>query len=405
MIKRLKTTLAAAVALTCLTLPTACSNDDDELPHTRTVLIYMSAENSLSSDSNQDLAEIREGSMTLTDDDQLIVFYDRAEKNEMPWLARIIKGQLVDSVSVVDMQVSEKDDYASDPQVFEKILTYAYNHYPATAGYGLTLWGHATGWLKQDSIAYTRGYGVDNGMNSAYNDSGPWLNIPSLRRILERQPHLEFILADCCNFMCLESIYELRMVTDYIIGSPAEIPDAGAPYDMVVPEMFNRQNAAKGIMEKYAESYKDFLPLSVARTSDMAALAEATRTVEKTIYSRLDTEYPDMTGLIHYYNDYKAKFYPYYNIFYDAGDFVKKFSTDAEYKQWKQALDRVVTDKAFAKSWRTNKVWNTHYTDFEMTEEKFHGVSMFVPQNPELGYYRRYNEDVKIFGWYWVTEN
>ena len=382
----------------------ACCKDDEEtIPQTRTVLIYMSAENTLSYDSENDLEEIRQGSQELTNDDYLLVYYDRAKKDELPWLARIVKGQLKDSVSIADMQISEKDEYASNPAVFEKVLSYAYSHYPATAGYGLTFWGHASGWLREDSIAHSRGYGVDNGTNSPSYDSGYWLNIPTLRQALEKQPHLEFILADCCNFMCLETIYELCEVTDYMIGSAAEIPAQGAPYDKVVPEMFKRKDAAKAIMTKYAESYKDYLPLSVAKTVEVDALAEATRTVLKAIYSRLDTEYPDMTGLIHYYNEYRAQYHPYYNVFYDAGDFVKKYATEAEYKEWKEALDRVISDKIFSKKWDTNKSWYSHYSDFEMTEERYHGVSMYVPQDPDLGYHKRYNDDLKLFGWYYAT--
>ncbi len=394
---------SAAVALACVTLLSACSKDDDEqkTPQTRTVLVYMSAENTLSSYAEADLNEIMDASIQLTEDDQLLVWYDRAKKDELPWLARMVNGKLKDSVSIADMQISNKDDYSSDPHVFEKVLTYAYSHYPAVEGYGLVLWSHASGWLKADSIAYSRAYGVDNGINSSYSNNGPFLNIPTIRRVLEGQPHLDFILADCCNFMCLESIYELRSVTDYIVGSPAEIPDPGAPYATVVPEMFKRQNAAKGIMQKYAECYQDALPLSVAKTSEMDALAEATHDVLKAIYSRLGMEYPDMTGMIHYYNESPGRFYPYYNIFYDAGDFVKQYATDAEYKQWKAALDRVVIDKAFAKSWMVNKSWYTHYSDFEMTEERYHGVSMFVPQDPGFGYYKRYNNDIKMMAWWW----
>ena len=382
----------------------ACCKDDEEtIPQTRTVHIYMSAENTLSYDSENDLEEIRQGSQELTNDDYLLVYYDRAKKDELPWRARIVKGQLKDSVSIADMQISEKDEYASNPAVFEKVLSYAYSHYPATAGYGLTFWGHASGWLREDSIARSRGYGVDNGTNSPSYDSGYWMNIPTLRQALEKQPHLEFILADCCNFMCLETIYELCEVTDYIVGSAAEIPAQGAPYDKVVPEMFKRKDAAKAIMTKYAESYKDYLPLSVAKTVEVDALAEATRTVLKAIYSRLDTEYPDMTGLIHYYNEYRAQYHPYYNVFYDAGDFVKKYATEAEYKEWKEALDRVISDKIFSKKWDTNKSWYSHYSDFEMTEERYHGVSMYVPQDPDLGYHKRYNDDLKLFGWYYAT--
>ena len=385
----------------------SCHKDDKEedTPRRKTVLIYMSAENNLTYESERDLDEIREGSMELTDNDNLLVFYDASKKNELPWLARIVKGHLKDSVSVVDMQISNKDDYASDPYVFEKVLSYAYSNYPATEGYGLTLWGHAKGWMKQDSIAYSRGYGIDNGTNSPISNSGPWLNIPTLRKILEKQPHLAYIFADCCNFMCLETLYELREVTDYIVGSPAEIPGVGAPYETVVPEMFKRQNAAIGMMTKYAELFPDFLPLSVAKTKEMDAVAKATRTVLKAIYSRMDTEYPDMNGLIHYFNESSSRFLAYLNIFYDAGDFVRKYATEAEYAQWKQVFDRMIIDKAIATKWETNKSWVTYYSDFEVTEAKYHGVSMYVPEDPRLGYHKKYNEDIKQLGWYWVTMN
>ena len=100
------------MALACLTLLSACSKDDDEkkTPQMRTVLVYMSAENSLSNYADADLKEIKDASITLTEDDQLLVWFDRAKKDELPWLARIVNGQLKDSVSIADMQISDKDD-------------------------------------------------------------------------------------------------------------------------------------------------------------------------------------------------------------------------------------------------------------------------------------------------------
>ena len=407
--KKLKVFLGIIVALTGLTLLSACDKEEDAKgQYKRTVLVYMAAENTLSYYAEADLMEIMDASYKLTENDQLLVWFDRAQQDELPWLARMVNGQLKDSVSIADMQISDKDEYSTDPEIFEKVLSYAYSHYPALEGYGLVLWSHATGWMLTDSIATTRSYGADNGTNSSSYNGGPTLNFSTIGRILAKMPHLEFVFGDCCNFMCLESIYELRNETDYVVGSPAEIPDPGAPYATVVPEMFRRQNAARGIMQQYADCYQEILPLAVVKTSEMDALAEATRNVLSAIYSRLSekrTEYPDMTGVIHYYNEYQVRFYPYYNIFYDAGDFILKYATDEEYRQWKAVLDRVVIDKAFAESWLVNKSWYSFYTDFEMTEEKFHGVSMFVPQDPRYGYYRRYNEDIKKFGWWWKAWN
>ena len=60
--------------------------------------------------------------------------------------------------------------------------------------------------------------------------------------------------------------------------------------------------------------------------------------------------------------------------------------------------------KRIGYTWQTQKVWRIFYDDFKMTDEKFHGVSMFIPQDPALGKYARYNEDIKQMAWYNAIE-
>ena len=40
---------------------------------------------------------------------------------------------------------------------------------------------------------------------------------------------------------------------------------------------------------------------------------------------------------------------------------------------------------------------------YAATEEKMHGVSMFVPLDPTKGNYARFNEDIKKMEWYAAT--
>ena len=49
------------------------------------------------------------------------------------------------------------------------------------------------------------------------------------------------------------------------------------------------------------------------------------------------------------------------------------------------------------------KYSSKRYADFSATEEKMHGVSMFVPQDPTKGNYARFNEDIKKMEWYAAT--
>ena len=400
-------------------LTTACSKDDDSvLPNsestnahvnapTKTVLIYMAGRNDLSSTMMADLREVKEGSKKLQPNENLIVFV-RSSQEPQPWVARICSGVVTDSVSLSDLGIKSSDgqNRASDPVVMEGVINYAFKHYPATSGsYGLVIEGHGNGWLmkKEVTLPRTRAALVDCGENDSFKE-GRWINIPTMASILKSVPHLKFIMTDCCNMMCLENLYELRNVCDYMIGSPAEIPVCGAPYDQIVKDLFNDGQFYTSIINKYYNSVNGSLPLVAVKTSEMENMAYATRTALQTLRETMGSSYPDMTGIIHYYHTDDGKdFHPEYNIFYDAGDFMRTFASADVYQQWHQALDRAIVEKRMATQWATDEPWDWKYADFTVTKEKFHGVSMFVPQDPTQGNYAQYNEDIKFMAWYAAT--
>ena len=396
---------------------TACSSNDDDIEtvqpapkkgesrmaaQAKTVLVYMAGRNSLAEDVNKDLEEMKQGSKRLGSNDNLLVFVRRGKTEKMPWMARIKNGVVTDSVSLRDMGITSTDgeNRASDPVVMEGVMRYAYNHYPAVGGnYGLVLWGHGSGWLMDNEVkrVNSRAFGVDKGEYGR----ALWMNIPTMANILKGMPHLKFIMADCCNFMCLEVLYELRNVCDYVIGSPAEIPDQGAPYDEIVPDMFADGRFYTSIIDKYYKSVNGYLPLTAVQSSQMEQLAQATHQAIQAVQSNLSSDYADMTGLIHYYHtDDDSDFHPEYNIFYDAGDFFLAHAPQDAYQQWKQSLDQAVVERRNAARWNTDKVWFMKYSDFTVTDAKMHGVSMFVEQNPAKGNYAKYNEDIKKMAWW-----
>ena len=131
----------------------------------------------------------------------------------------------------------------------------------------------------------------------------------------------------------------------------------------------------------------------------MTAVSQATRNVLTGIKSSLGANYADLTGLIHYYNT-GAIFNADDNIFYDAGDFVRKYASPGDYLAWRQALEHAVVSKNFAAMWNTSKLWSAFYTDFTATEDRCHGVSMYVAQDLARGSYARYNKSIKQMQWY-----
>ena len=412
----MKTKVFSAVMMMMVVM-TACSSDDDAfepvqpapkkgesrtVAQAKTVLVYMAGRNSLSGMVNKDLNEMKLGSKRLDSNDNLLVFVRRDKTEKMPWLARIKNGVVTDSVSLSDMGITSSDgeNRASDPVVMDGVMHYAFSHYPAADGnYGLVLWGHGSGWLMDNEVkrVNSRAFGVDKGEYGR----ALWMNIPTMANILKGMPHLKFIMADCCNFMCLEVLYELRNVTDYIIGSPAEIPDQGAPYDEIVPDMFADGRFYTSIIDKYYQSVNGYLPLTAVQSSQMEQLAQATHQAMQAVQSNLNGDYADMTGLIHYYHtDDDSDFHPEYNIFYDAGDFFLAHAPQDAYQQWKQSLDQAVVEHRNATIWSTDKPWSMKYSDFTVTDQKMHGVSMFVKQNPAKGNYAKWNEDIKKMAWW-----
>ena len=371
----------------------------------KTMLIYLAGGNDLKGILKYNLQDFKEASRRLSDNENLIVFA-RLYKEGESWVARLKNGEVTDSVSLSDLGIhsSDGENRACDPGVMEGVLRYAFTKYPAKNGnYGLVFGSHGSGWLQKQEVQRTKSRAIcvdyGNGSLNSYNER--WINIPTLAGILNNGPHLKFIMTDCCNMMCLENLYELRQTCDYFIGSPAEIPGKGAPYGQIVPDMFKDGDFYKTIVDKYFDSVSGSLPLVAVKTSEMENVAQATRTALVAVKEKIGNGYADMTGMIHYLHlDDSDDFFPEYNIFYDAGDFMRTYAPADVYQQWRQALDKAVVERRMATMWVTEMNWGKKYDDFTVTEEKFHGVSMFVPQDPARGDYAQFNEDIKFFEWY-----
>ena len=98
------------------------------------------------------------------------------------------------------------------------------------------MWSHGSVWIPPAKAPgkISKTIGVDNNMNNETN-YGSELEIPDMRKELEEiGVHWDYIFFDACFMQCVETAYELRSLTDYIIASPADIPVLGAPYDKIM---------------------------------------------------------------------------------------------------------------------------------------------------------------------------
>lgn len=386
MSRHLTLLLAAALMLT------ACHKDkhDDEpqQPATQSVLVYIAGDNNLQQFIIDDVKQMMEGSKLLGKDCNLLLFVD--QKGKRPYFMKLENGDTL-RVKTLDEEVK-----SSNAETLRSAMKWMVDNYEAR-NYGLVLWGHADGWVvwQPAQSRPRRSYGQDT------TGGEEWMNISEMANALATLPHLRFIFADCCCFQCVESAYELRHVTDYLIGSAAEIPGEGAPYQTVIPHLFDQREDFYALVcddyfEQVSVGYQE--PVSVVKSSEMDQLAQATRaalTQSLQPISEQGENYPDVEGLIYYYDQ----------TLFDMQDFMLSHAPEHVYTEWKRTFDKAVVYKKMAEVWLANHIpyldkSETMFRDFNVTAERYGGVSMFVPQNRYTTFIQRQNERIKKMEWY-----
>lgn len=382
---------------------TACGSEEHEEPPfsgtaKRTMIVYMSGENNLSTFVTRDTTEMIAGSKNLTDC-YYIAFIDKAESGQNPSIWKFEKGKST------RVRQYDEDFYSSDPERMHEVLSWIISQYPAKS-YALTLWGHAQGWvISNDTIEVAansnlrRAYGRDSGNDTS--SGGKWMNIPTLASVLKHlNARFDYIFCDCCNMANAETAYELRNLTDYLIASPAEIPAQGAPYNTISQSFFadNMTSVCQGIVDGYYQSVGGQLPLAVIKMSEMEQLANATRVILQTMAPTKEKEL-DLNGLMYYDGERKNLL----RSLYDMNDFLLQNAPANDYGQWKQALDKAVIYKKNADGWVSNG--HVNFNDFTSTDEKYGGMSMYIPRTfyDLYAYSDNYNSTYNKMQWYWTV--
>ena len=360
-----------------------------------------------------DFEELVEGSRQLTDKQRLLVFVDSLNSNPTvgtPFIVELHGGE------VYPVKEYPEEFYSCDPAKFREVLQTMMDSAKADS-YSLVLWGHASGWtVDNDTIAEStaaargirRVYGQDDGKDWNMG-SYKFMNITQMARALKGLPQLEYIFCDCCNMMCIEIGYELRHAAKYVLGSPAEIPGEGAPYDVIMPYFFKSGSEMyQGIMDTYYDFYKDLyvsysdlkgcsVPLSVFDTQYMDSLAHVTRDVLPLFVP----QYPDNAEIMGKGNVY----YWYYDVpvMYDMRGIMKMSLTEEAFNRWDKVYHLAVP------YYYTSLRWETIYSslsyafhNFTQDETLYGSTSMFVPIN-SYNYNNsvcRFNQTFKNYEWH-----
>ena len=407
--------LSLAVGLLCLVCLTACHDEENDNSGTykppvtasRTVLIYMASENDLAREGflRSDLREIVEGSEFLGNDQRLFVFVDSLGTGRMPYIMEVHGGK------TYMRHEYDHEFYSCSPVYFHEIIQKVVSMAPADS-YGLVLWGHASGWtVSTDTIASsrTRAYGQDDGDDGSKKER-KWMNITQMAKALEGLPKMEFIFADCCNMMCAEVGYELRNATNYLIGSPAEMPGEGAPYDYLIPHFYkNDSELYRSIIDEYYDYYLDAyqdnyyglrghsVPLSVIDTRYIEVLAEQTHNVLDK-FTNGYPQYPDYPDVI---TDSIA-YYWYSNepIMFDMRAFIKANVSDDVFQQWDKSYQLAVPYYRMSLQWMTGDYrLDREFLSFSQDTSRYGCVSMFIPIPAYDNSTYKHNKTYNNYGW------
>ena len=361
------------IVATCLFL--ACTHDDSDsavetpderLAKSRTVMVYMIAENSLGGDElREDVREIIKGMnrLNLYAGDHLFLYVD---DNGLPRIYEVKKDKsaaLLTDLSP-DYTYDREENSASAAQL-RSFIQYAKQY--DSDSYGLVMWSHASGWIpstyEKDKVdvatAKRRSFGIDNEQNS-YSDrlNGHQMAIEDMAAVLADEFHdeggLDFLFFDACFMQCVEVDYALRNVAKFIVASPAEIPGPGADYVTMVPAMFQQENYIQQMLSAYVVAYEKSTEygviISSVETKYMESFATQMRDIVQKYQSQLMSL--DKQGLLNYYvYGSWGKDFPDY---LDMQGVMQVVLSEQEYEQWRTALDAFVncqtTNKWFAQN-------------------------------------------------------
>ena len=352
----------------------------------RTVIVYMAADNSLSSSVRADTIEMLRGKDLIPENVNFIIFLD--DKLHKPAIYELsAKG---------GMQLwkqYEEELCSTDSLTMLEALREIEHYFPARH-YGLTFWSHATGWAPHRNT-----FGMDETHTKPAQKSE--MEIPVLHDVLARLPKFDYIFFDACFMQCIEVAYELRDVTDWMVGSPAEIPGPGAPYDKIVDALC--KGDARGIVLGYDSSYPGWYSnfyyagvlLSCIDCSKLEALAEATGQFLTPFYMERKQQSPSEYAFQAYCN----YLWDTFTHCFDMRTTMCHLLSEEDYAVWMEVFDQTIPLRTLSS---TNR-WYANFCSYPEVQdpESYGGVSMFVPLDiySECGW----NEDFRNTSWYKAT--
>ena len=380
-----------------LLLFASCTKDSPFPPtpptsKTRTLLVYMVADNNLSwrleSDQKNILAMQKSLDNYGLNNCNLLIYWDGSANtigdyvyNGKPQLLQFKEDKL-GKFQLSLLKEYEEQNSASIPVMKDVVSEIFKEDYEADS-YGIILWSHGTAWLPIDYQQMTRSFGDDNSKH---------MEIYELAEALPDDA-FDFIMFDACSMAALECTYELKDKADYIVASSAEVISDGFPYETMLPFLLadeaDLDAAANDFYQFYNKHSFPYGCISVVKTDELKELSSFVKGAFKGKKEDVFYNLP--------YNDLQILSYlpnaP--SPLYDFTDTMKHL-LDAE----KQAALETLMNKVVVSKYHTKKIIHLHDPSPSfVTVNTFCGLS-FYPHRKNL---TQINEWYKRLRWYQDT--
>ena len=364
------------------------------------MLLYLACDgNSLQWYAETDLANLVNGYLPVRTnrDEALLVFLD--EGKEQPTLHRYYStsgGNVYKEL----VKLYDTGFDSADPDNLKKVLDDVESFYPSERR-GLVLWSHASGWIPStyagDAASKARrSFGIDNGQNtSSASLPGHQMNIADMARVVEQKGGVDFVFFDACFMQSVEVAYKLRKATQYVIGSPAEIPGPGAYYQTMVPAMFKASGYADAMLQAYYDYYTtvrtDYgIIVSSVETSGLDNFAAYMKTVVANHQEDLlGVSYGSLLNYFHYgiWNSEIPDMY-------DMQGIMRQVLDEDGFASWQEEAAKVI------KCYHADGWYSAFTRQINPIEDgQCCGVTMFVPLSKYDGSNYRFNESYLDTAW------
>ena len=372
----------------------------------RTIIAYITSDNNLNQNLNTDINEMKLGSKKLPSDCRMILFVDQLYNT--PYIAELENGEMK------TIKQYNEDFYSTSADSMKNVLQWIIDQYP-TNEYALIFTGHGTGSIAAEDTVQTNftklyAYGYDAHGEDSKTSTNKWLNIPSLAMVLnnlnnqhEEKIKFEYIFFDCCCMQTVETAYELKESTHYIIAPASETPASGAPYEAVVPILgTDKDEVGKAIIDEYINSTSwgntGGIAISCVKTSEMDNLLDATIAALNSVKERKIANYEwsedgiwdgvqwvkdklelDKTRCIYYYKGEETGNAP---VLHDIKNIMLLNLSSSEYYKWLTQFEKTVI-ASYCPSGNAKEPWlsavGINFYSFDVTEDKCGAMGMIVP--------------------------